>query len=196
MAVLWRSAISRSESSEAEIAAGRPWEWVPAPWQRQLGWGDLVAKAPRQVLADGVTLFHDGSGAAVLRQVEQGGRAHGVALSSQGENGSFLSIVFDLPDASARHLRPWQIVRLQCRISAEPAAPRLYARFNLSHGPNIETLVREVDGQGAAEFDLAYCPMEVSRIEKAWIDLIFEGGCPPRAVLSDLCIARRPRGGF
>ena len=43
------------------------------------------------------------------------------------------------------------------------------------------------------EFDLAYSDLNEQRIEKAWIDLIFEGPEMNRVVLRDVNLSRAPR---
>ena len=43
------------------------------------------------------------------------------------------------------------------------------------------------------EFDLAYSKLNEKRVEKAWIDLIFEGPEMNQVVIRDLTFSRRPR---
>jgi hypothetical protein len=47
--------------------------------------------------------------------------------------------------------------------------------------------------EAAAEFDLAYTRINEKRVEKAWIDLIFEGPRMNRITLRDLTLIRRMR---
>ena len=51
------------------------------------------------------------------------------------------------------------------------------------------------DGQGEmiAEFDLAYTNINEKRVERAWVDLIFESPEMNLIVLRDLTLSRRPR---
>ncbi|MFN6978330.1 MAG: DUF6478 family protein, partial [Gemmobacter sp.] len=63
-------------------------------------------------------------------------------------------------------------------------------------GPNVEQVVQELprDQQEAAvEFDLAYTRINEKRLEKAWIDLIFEGPEMNQIILRDITLVRRPR---
>ncbi len=72
----------------------------------------------------------------------------------------------------------------------------IFARLNIKHGPNTEQIVRELP-LGAkdvmVEFDLAYTRMNEKRVERAWIDLIFEGPEMNQIVLRDVTLSRRPR---
>jgi len=43
------------------------------------------------------------------------------------------------------------------------------------------------------EFDLAYSNINEKRVERAWVDLIFEGPQMNQVVLRDLTFSRRPR---
>ena len=43
------------------------------------------------------------------------------------------------------------------------------------------------------EFDLAYSNLNEKRVERAWIDLIFEGPQMNQIILRDLTFSRRPR---
>ena len=43
------------------------------------------------------------------------------------------------------------------------------------------------------EFDLAYCDLNEKRIEKAWLDLIFEGPAMNQITLRDVTMCRYPR---
>ena len=49
------------------------------------------------------------------------------------------------------------------------------------------------DREVAAEFDLAYASINERRIEKAWVDLIFENPQMNQITLRDLTLSRRPR---
>ena len=57
-------------------------------------------------------------------------------------------------------------------------------------------LVRELPlGQGeiVVEFDLAYSKLNEKRVEKAWVDLIFEQPSMNQVILRDVTFSRRPR---
>ena len=72
----------------------------------------------------------------------------------------------------------------------------IFARLNVRHGPNTEQLVRElqiIDGRSMVEFDLAYSNLNEKRVERAWVDLIFEGPQMNQITLRDITFSRRPR---
>ncbi len=66
----------------------------------------------------------------------------------------------------------------------------------MRHGPNTEQVVRELPLNAEdvwVEFDLAYTKVNEKRVEKAWVDLIFEGPEMNQIVIRDLTFSRRPR---
>jgi hypothetical protein len=87
------------------------------------------------------------------------------------------------------------VVRLDSVIETERPI-EIFARLNVRHGPNSDQIVREIpptDGPATVEFDLAYTKMNEKRVEKAWIDLIFEGPQFNQITLRDMTLSRRPR---
>ena len=72
----------------------------------------------------------------------------------------------------------------------------IFARLNIKHGPNVEQIVRELplnEEEVMVEFDLAYTKMNEKRVEKLWVDLIFEGPEMNQIILRDVTFCRRPR---
>ena len=72
----------------------------------------------------------------------------------------------------------------------------IFARLNVKNGPNTEQIVRELPLDGTdtmVEFDLAYTKLNEKRVDKLWLDLIFEGPQMNQVVLRDLTFSRRPR---
>jgi hypothetical protein len=72
----------------------------------------------------------------------------------------------------------------------------IFARLNIKHGPNIEQIVRELPMMGEevmVEFDLAYTKINEKRVERLWLDLIFEGPEMNQITLRDVTFSRRPR---
>ncbi len=66
----------------------------------------------------------------------------------------------------------------------------------MAHGPNVEQIVREMPlnaQEVMVEFDLGYSKMNEKRVEKLWIDLIFEGPEMNQIILRDVTLTRRPR---
>ena len=71
-----------------------------------------------------------------------------------------------------------------------------FARLNVKHGPNLAQLVSDLPAEGGAvvvEFDLAHARIDDTRIERAWLDLIFNDMAMTGIALRDLVVSRRPR---
>ena len=110
-------------------------------------------------------------------------------------DGSFLSLVVDLPGEAADGLRRTHLMRMSCIVEMEKPL-EIFARLNIKHGPNVEQVVRELplhEKEVMVEFDLAYTKLNEKRVEKLWLDLIFEGPEMNQVTLRDLTFSRRPR---
>ncbi len=110
-------------------------------------------------------------------------------------DGSFLSLAIDLPDDAVQGLKLRHLIRLTMIVEMEKPL-EIFARLNVKHGPNLEQIVRELplaDQEVMVEFDLAYTRMNEKRVEKLWIDLIFEGPEMNQIILRDVTLTRRPR---
>lgn len=175
------------------------WSWRPEPWSGPIRPAGLAPVASGAVFGSEVKLFHDcPSSETAIRQVRNLGTSvaapFGLRIDVLRFRGSFLSLVIDVPtevagDLSRRHL-------LQLKLGIETEIPiEVFGRLNLRHGPNTERLVREIPtGAGTmAEFDLAEASEGMGPIERAWVDVIFEGPELNQIILRDLCLSRRPR---
>jgi hypothetical protein len=110
-------------------------------------------------------------------------------------DGSFLSLVVDLPDSACDGLKKRHLVRLDAIVDLEKPL-EILARLNIKHGPNTEQIVRELPlGQTGAfvEFDLAYTNLNEKRVDRMWLDLIFEGPEMNQITLRDITFSRYPR---
>jgi hypothetical protein len=199
-------------SAEAELFArvgnldgvARPdqcdWAERAGPWRTRLARRGHVDFASPLALGAGVTLFHDAAHADLcLRQeaVRPGrrGSAFGLVLEVYRFDGSFLSLVQDLPPAALLGLTLGHFFRVQLTVEREQPI-EIYARLNIQHGPNQEQIVRQFafsGDNGLAEFDLAYTKINERRIEKAWLDLILEGPEMNRIAIWDMVMLRAPR---
>ncbi|MDW4549649.1 DUF6478 family protein [Defluviimonas sp. D31] len=176
------------------------WAWRPEIWRAPVTPGGIAPAEPRSAFGSEATVFHDCPAREVaLRQIRNAGGAdlppYGLKLDVLGFEGSFLSLVIELPPAAVEGLTLHHIVRLEAAVEVE--TPRkIFVRLNLKHGPNTEQMVQGVSpGERAmvAEFDLAYTKMNEKRLERAWIDLIFEKPEMNQFVLRDVTLSRRPR---
>lgn len=179
---------------------GTDWSWRPDLWKGPIavpGFSSVPGKAP---VCDGATIFHDCRRSELtVRQIRNTRAADiapfGFRMDVFRFDGSFLSLVLDLPDDAARGLKLKHLLRMDVIVEMEKPL-EIFARLNIKHGPNVEQIVRELPlnaEEVAVEFDLAYSKMNEKRVEKLWIDLIFEGPEMNQIILRDVTFSRRPR---
>lgn len=176
------------------------WAERAGPWRMRLAKRGYVDVGSPLSLGAGITLFHDAAHAdlslrQVPAQVAMTGPAFGLVLEVYRFDGSFLSLVQDLPEAAIQGLSLAHFFRVELRLEREQHI-EVYARLNIQHGPNHEQIVRQFafnDTHGLAEFDLAYTKLNERRIEKAWLDLILEGPEMNRIAIRDMVMLRAPR---
>jgi hypothetical protein len=109
--------------------------------------------------------------------------------------GGFLSLAIDLPAAATENLSRRHLFGVEFDISIERQLT-FFARLNVKHGPNTEQIQTQVQlnqGEVRAEFDLAPTSINEGRIEKVWLDLIFDNPGMNAIGLRDLRMSRRPR---
>lgn len=179
---------------------GTDWAWRPEPWRGPLPDPGAVADGPRTAISGDAALYHDCPLAEVsFRQLRASDDRHrapfGLALDIFGFRGSFLSLAMTLPDTGVQGLRKRHLVRVDAVLTADRPL-RAFARLNVKHGPNVAQLVSDLamEGENAVvEFDLTYSDIDEARIERAWLDLIFNDAAMTRIVLRDVVLSRRPR---
>ena len=189
------------------MPAGTDWCWCPDFMVRQLASPEIVRPLSGQKLGEGVALWHDcPERALVLRQSSKPGGAdlarYGLIFEVTGFAGSYVSLSVDLPQAALRGLSVSHILRLDLGLRLERPI-RAYARLNVSHGPNIEELLRELPSSEAGhpgavsiEFDLADTEMNENRLGKIWLDLIFENPRMTAIELREIVMSRYLRADF
>jgi len=148
------------------------WAWRPELWRGPLPTPGLSSVQNKSMLGDEVTLFHDCTFSELtLRQLrnlaEEDLAPYGLRLDVFKFHGSFLSLVVDLPAEGVTDLRRTHLLRMDVNVEMEKPL--------------------------RVEFDLAYSNLNEKRVEKAWIDLIFEGPQMNQVILRDLTFSRRPR---
>lgn len=176
------------------------WSWRPELWRGPLAQPGMSSVQTKSMLGKEVTLFHDCRlSELTLRQMrnqrEEDLAPYGVRMDVFKFDGSFLSLVVDLPEGATRGLKKTHLLGMNCIVEMEKPL-EIFARLNIKHGPNTEQIVRELplhEEDVMVEFDLAYSNLNEKRVEKAWIDLIFEGPEMNQVVLRDLTFSRRPR---
>ncbi len=182
---------------------GTDWAWRPALWNLPLASPGISSAPSKSKLGDELTLFHDCARSELtLRQIRNTREAdlapYGLRMDVFAFDGSFLSVVLDLPHGAVDGLKKRHIVRMSTIVELEKPL-EIFARLNIKHGPNTEQIVRELplhEDEIVVEFDLAYSNLNEKRIERAWVDLIFENPEMSQVVLRDLTFSRRPRAEF
>jgi hypothetical protein len=181
-------------------ALGTDWAWRADAWRGPLARPGMTASLDKLTISDDLALYHDCPlGEIAVRQFrnsdERDRAPFGLSLDVFGFRGTFLSLAIQLPAEAIRDLKSRHLVRLDALITGDPVA-KGFARLNVRHGPNVAKLVSDLPGSSRetlAEFELARAGIDDSRIEGAWLDLIFNNVGMTRIVLSDLVISRRPR---
>ena len=182
---------------------GTDWAWRPHLWRHPLEQPGVASAPNREMLGEEVTLFHDCRVSELtLRQLRNTREADlapfGLRLDVFRFDGSFLSLVVDLPEAAVDGLKRNHVIRMDTIVEVEKPL-EIFARLNVKHGPNTEQIVRELplnEAEINVEFDLAYSKLNEKRVEKAWVDLIFEGPEMNEVILRDVTFSRRPRAEF
>ncbi|MBS0125698.1 DUF6478 family protein [Thetidibacter halocola] len=182
---------------------GSDWAWRPELWCGPLAVPGLASVPSKSKLGAEVALFHDCPRAEIaLRQLrntaERDLAAYGMRLEVFRFDGSYLSLAVDMPEAAADGLGREHLVRVDTIVELEKKI-EIFARLNIRHGPNTEQIVREVPVQDAevfVEFDLAYTKLNEKRVERMWLDLIFESPQMNQIILRDLTFSRRKRAAF
>lgn len=176
------------------------WAWRPELWRGPVAQRGISSVANKSMLGDEVTLFHDCADSELtLRQLrnqrEEDLAPFGLRLDVFNFDGSFLSLVLDLPPEAASGLKRTHILRVNSILELEKPL-EVFIRLNIRHGPNTEQIVREMplnSDDKSVEFDLAYKDLNEKRIDKVWIDVIFENPQMNQVTLRDLTFSRRPR---
>ncbi|MEF3048876.1 DUF6478 family protein [Pseudotabrizicola sp. L79] len=179
---------------------GTDWTWRPDLWRGPIPVPGFSSVPGRAVVCDGATVFHDCRRSELtVRQIRNTREADlapfGFRMDVFRFDGSFLSLVLDLPPGAAEGLKLRHLIRLDVIVEMEKPL-EIFARLNIKHGPNVEQIVRELplgDEDVMVEFDLAYTKVNERRIERLWVDLIFEGPEMNQIILRDVTLSRRPR---
>lgn len=179
---------------------GADWTWRPPLWTGPIPVPGMSSVPGKAEIGPGATVFHDCRRSELtVRQIrntrEEDLAPFGLRMDVFRFDGSFLSIVIDLPEAAVQGLRQRHLIRLDAIVEMEKPL-EIFARLNIRHGPNVEQIVRELPlaaEEVMVEFDLAYTKMNEKRVEKLWVDLIFEGPEMNQIILRDVTLCRRPR---
>ena len=195
-----RLALPRIGSSAFPRPVGTDWSWRPNLWRGPIsprGASSVPSKTP---IGDEVTIFHDCRISELTyrqlrNQREEDLAPFGLRLDVFKFDGSFLSVVIELPPEACEGLKRRHLVRVDMIVEMEKPL-EIFARLNIRHGPNTDQIVREMplhETDVFVEFDLGYTKLNEKRIERMWLDLIFEGPEMNQVTLRDVTMARSPR---
>ncbi len=171
--------------------SGTDWAWRPLPWRGPVAGAEILSPTAGTPISADTRVFHDCPRSDLAVRLTPADV--GIAVLSFA--GSYLSLAIDLPEAAVAGLRPTHLIRCEARVAAHMPAP-MTVRLNLQRGPNTERLVRAIPAGTAdvvVEFDLAALPATGTRVEKIWVDLIWERPGPMALTILDVTFTRRPR---
>lgn len=195
-----RLALPRIGSNAFPKPPGTDWSWRPQLWRGPLPNKGMSSVQNKAMIGAEVTMFHDCKiSELTLRQLrnsrEEDLAPFGLRMDVFRFDGSYLSLAIDLPPEACEGLKRRHLIRLDPIIEVEKPL-EMFARLNIRHGPNTEQIVRELPFHQkdlAVEFDLAYTKLNEKRVEKMWLDLIFEGPEMNEVTIRDLTLCRYPR---
>lgn len=198
-----RLLVPRLGSNAIERPLHCDWAWRPQLWRGPMHPVGASSVKSRSSFTDEVTLFHDCTLAEIaVRQMrntrEDDFAPFGLRLEVFAFEGTFLSLAIDLPAEAAEGLKRRHVLRLNTIVESEQKI-EIFARLNVRHGPNTEQIVRDLPlepGASSVEFDLAHTKLNEKRVEKLWLDLIFENPQLNQITLRDVTLTRRPRAEF
>ncbi len=195
-----RLALPRIGSTAFNRPSGTLWSWRPQLWRGPITPKGIAAAPSKTPLGDEVHLFHDCTiSELTMRQVrnsrEEDLAPFGLRMDVFGFDGSFLSLVLDFPPDAVEGMQRRHLIRLSTIIETEKDI-EVFGRLNIKHGPNTEQVIVEIpvnQPESVVEFDLAYTDLNDKRIEKIWLDLIFEGPDMNQITMRDMTFCRYPR---
>lgn len=198
-----RLALPLQDTNAMQVPGDSDWAWRPEAWRGPLTPTGKAAVQNKTPFGSETTIFHDCEiSELTLRQLRNQRQSDlapfGMRMDVFRFDGSFLSLVLDLPNESVQGLKKRHLVRMDAVVETEKPL-EIFVRLNVKHGPNTDQIVRELPlGQAEVmvEFDLAYTKINEKRVERMWVDLIFEGPEMNQIVLRDLTFSRQPRAEF
>ncbi|WP_068116267.1 DUF6478 family protein [Tropicimonas marinistellae] len=198
------SLLAHAGISGFELPHTAEWAWRPNPWALPVMEGPVTFRESGTRVSADATLYHDASAIeANLRQSPSAAAPESAApfeldVDVRHFDGTFLSMVLECPPAGIAGIRRRDLVGVSVGLDQDPSAT-IFLRYNLRHGPNTETIPRELPpadpetGRVTVEFDLAYVEINEKRVEAAWLDVILQSPAGTHTTLCDLVMYRRPR---
>ena len=202
-----RARQSQTTLDALQLPAGTDWRWRPGFMAMPVAPRGMARPAPGSRLGEHATIWHDcPEQALILEQFASAGATDlspfGLRLEVFGFAGSFLSLAIDLPPAGLAGLTRRHVLRLETTIATEQPLS-IYGRMNIGHGPNVDEIAQKfamiepgAPHRQVIEFDLAYTETNERRLEKIWLDLIFESPRMSAVEIHELFLSRHLRAEF
>ena len=198
-----RITLPRLETNNFQAPRDADWIWRPEGWRADIGSKGVAAASRKTVLGREIQLFHDCPTSSIILRQQRNQRStdlspFGVSVEVFQFDGSFLSLALQLPDEALNGLSIRHIFQMDMVMNAENHMG-VFARLNIKHGPNVEQLLNRIatdQTNVSLEFDLGYLKLNEKRLERIWLDIIFEDPAMNYINIRDLAVFRRPRGEF
>lgn len=202
-----RRALVRQALDALNLPIGTDWRWRPDFMTMPLRPSGIAAPESGASLGGQAAVWHDCPERALILQQIANQRATDLSpfalrMEVFGFAGGFLAVSIDLPDSALEGLTQDHILRMETSLVIERPM-NVFARLNVTNGPNTDQVTHQVDGlvagsqgQQVIEFDLAYTEINEKRLEKIWLDLIFEGPAMNALEVRELFVSRHLRAEF
>lgn len=179
------------------------WAFRPEIWSHPVTPSGLAALKRRTEVGNHAVISHDCNISELsFRQIRNTRPSDlapfGLRIDVFRFDGSFLSLVLELPPEATTDLRRNHILRVDAEVETERPLGA-FARLNIKCGPNVVQILREVtldSSEVMFEFDLEQSDFSEERLEKIWLDLIFEDPEMNEINLREFTLTRRPRAEF
>ncbi|WP_380056337.1 DUF6478 family protein [Falsihalocynthiibacter sp. SS001] len=195
-----RLALPHIGSNAIQTPPTSDWAWRPELWRGPLTPRGQASVASKTEFGQEVTVFHDCNISEINMRQLRNQRAEDLApfgfrVEVFRFDGSFLSLVIELPKEATQGLKRNHLVRLNTTVELERPA-EISARLNVKNGPNTDQFNRDLeleDGHAEVDFDLSYSEMNENRVERVWVDLVIKDPEMNQIILRDITFSRRPR---
>jgi len=143
-----RLTLPRIGSNAIRKPAQSDWAHRPELWRGPISPIGIAAVESRTRIGNVATLYHDCNISELtvrqVRNTREGDLApFGLRMDVFQFDGSFLSLVLDLPESAVEGLRKNHILRMDAEVETEKPL-EIFARLNIKYGPNVEQVVREL----------------------------------------------------
>ncbi len=199
------AALSRVALDTRPAPAGTDLRWRPGLLSQPLAPAEIRDPASGKRLGDDAALWHDSrEGGLRLRQMPGTEPLAPFRLQLETDEfpGSYLSLSIDLPPEAQSDLLQAHILRLETVLWSEKPL-RSFGRLNVRNGPNTDKILRDLplpqareSGATVVEFDLAAMDINEKRLEKIWLDLIFEQPQANVIEIGEMILSRHLRASF